>query len=405
MTVSQPKPPFSGLRAVELADDIAGEFTGRILAEMGVDVVKLEPGAGSPTRSVGPFAGDVEDPERSLNFWYYNSNKRSVACDVAEADGRALLHSLLDAADFLIVTAQPAALRAMDLDLEALSRRFQKLIILSVTPYGLDGPWADFKSSDLVALAGGGPLWSCGYDDHSIPPIRPGGEQGYHTAASFALIGAVLALLERQNTGAGQVLEVSMHEALAVNVELANPYWFYPRANVQRQTCRHAQPVPTQPAHFLCSDDRYIYFALILSDPKAWKALVAWMAEKGMAADLADPAYDDVACRQERFADIQNIVECFFLIQTADEAYHDGQARGLPIGVLNAPEDVLADEHMRARAFFTNVSHEPHGVFEYPGPLCAFSSYPTVARHRAPHIGEHTEEVVAELARKKGVAE
>jgi benzylsuccinate CoA-transferase BbsE subunit len=389
--------PFSGLRAIEIADDIAGEFAGRMLAEMGADVVKLEPPHGAASRRIGPFLNDVADRERSLNFWYYNSNKRSVVCDVAAPHGRETLFALLPGADFLLVTAQPEELQRLQLNLLALTEQFPKLIILSVTPFGLDGPWAHYKSSDLVALALGGPLFSCGYDDHSIPPIRPGGNQAYHTAASFALIGASLALLERQNTGHGQLLDISMHEALAVNIELANPFWFYPRVNVQRQTCRHAQPVPTQPAHFLCSDGRYVYFALILSDPKAWSSLVSWMASKDMAFDLADPSYSEVVHRQQHFGDIQNLVECFFLVQTADEAYHDGQARGLPIGVLNAPEDVLEDEHMRARNFFVAVDHGPDGSFEYPGPLCAFSSYPTVERKRAPRLGEHTEDVLASL--------
>ena len=91
---------------------------------------------------------------------------------------------------------------------------------------------------------------SCGYDDHSIPPIRPGGDQGYQSAASFALMGVLLALVERQQTGQGQLVDVGMHDCLAVNAELANPYWFYPRVVVHRQTCRHAQPTPTQPAIF-----------------------------------------------------------------------------------------------------------------------------------------------------------
>ncbi|NWG52852.1 MAG: CoA transferase [Hydrogenophilaceae bacterium] len=388
--------PFAGLRVIELADDIAGEFTGRLLAEMGADVIKLEPPGGSPTRAVGPFARGEEGPETSLNFWYYNSNKRSAALDVVRE--RAQFEALLAGADFLVITAQPAALKAQGIDLADLSARFARLIVLSVTPFGLDGPWADFKSSDLVALAAGGPLNSCGYDDHAIPPIRPGGNQGYHTATSFALIGALLALLERQKTGKGQVLDVSMHEACAVNIELANPYWFYPRVNVHRQTCRHAQPTPTQPALFRCGDDRYVYFALILSDQKAWRTLVEWMESKGMAADLVEPAFSDVAYRQARFQDVQALVECFFLVQSAEEAYHEGQARGLPIGVLNAPEDTLEDVHLRARGFFVEVDHGAYGKVRYPGASYRFSSFGEVPRTRAPHIGEHTAEVLAEIA-------
>jgi crotonobetainyl-CoA:carnitine CoA-transferase CaiB-like acyl-CoA transferase len=392
--MAQTPHPLAGLKVVEVASDIGGEFTGLLLAKMGAEVVKLEPPEGSPTRRVGPFAKGLAGPDRSLNFWYYNSNKKSVTAELSTPDGRAALMSLLADADVFVCTLQPAALKALDLDLAAISETYARLIVLSVTPFGLTGPWADYKSSDLVALAAGGPLNSCGYDDHSIPPIRPGGNQGYHSAASFAQIGVMLALLDRQKTGRGQLLDVSMHESCAVNVELANPYWFYPKVNIQRQTCRHAQPSPTQPALFRCADDRYVYFTLVLSEAKSWKALVDWMDSKGMAMQLTEPEFSDVAYRQERFHEVQDLVECFFLIQDSHEAYHEGQAAGLPIGVLNAPEDLFEDEHLQARGFFAEVEHEGVGAVAYPGPIYRFSSFSEVDRTAAPNLGEHTADVL-----------
>ncbi|HEY0648897.1 CoA transferase [Phenylobacterium sp.] len=398
--MAQAPHPLAGLKVVEVAHDIGGEFAGLLLAQMGAEVVKLEPPEGSPTRQVGPFAKGQVDPNASLNFWYYNSNKKSVTADLATPGGMAVLTDRLADADIFISTLQPAALTALGLDLYALSDTHPRLIVASITPFGLTGPWADYKSSDLVALAAGGPLNSCGYDDHSIPPIRPGGNQAHHTVTSFAQIGLMLALLERQNTGRGQVLDVSMHEACAVNVELANPYWFYPRVHVHRQTCRHAQPSPTQSALFRCADGRYVYFALILSEPKAWNALVNWMDSKGMAVQLTDPAFSDVAYRQEHFHEVQELVECFFLIQDSHEAYHDGQAAGLPIGVLNAPEDLFDDEHLKAREFFVDVAHDGLGKVAYPGALYRFSSFGEVPRTAAPKLGEHTDETLGTGAAK-----
>jgi benzylsuccinate CoA-transferase BbsE subunit len=386
--------PLAGLKVVEAAHDIGGEFTGLLLAQMGAEVTKLEPPEGSPTRRVGPFAKNRADGDASLNFWFYNSNKKSVVADLESPGGLQALKDLLADADVFVSTLQPAALASLGLDLAALTETHPRLIVLSVTPFGLTGPWADYKSSDLVALAAGGPLNSCGYDDHSIPPIRPGGNQAYHTVSSFAQIGVMLALLERQKTGRGQLLDVSMHESCAVNVELANPYWFYPRVHVHRQTCRHAQPSPTQSALFRCADGRYVYFALILSEPKAWEALVRWMESKGMAAQLSEPAFSDVAYRQQNFHEVQELVECFFLVQDSHDAYHDGQAAGLPIGVLNAPEDLFGDEHLKAREFFVEVEHEGLGKVIYPGPLYRFSSFGEVARTAAPKLGEHTAQVL-----------
>jgi crotonobetainyl-CoA:carnitine CoA-transferase CaiB-like acyl-CoA transferase len=390
--VNPSQPPLHGLRVIELANDPAGEFTGRLLASLGAEVLKIEPTSGAPSRKVGPFYQGTVGPETSLNFWHYNANKKSLVVDVEAGQGAKRLDDLLATADIFICTLQPKELKRLGLDLGALAKSRPKLIVLSVTAFGLDGPWADYRSSDLVALALGGPLNLSGYDDHSIPPIRPGGNQGYQTVASFALVGALLALLDRQKTGAGQLADVSMHEALAVNVELANPYWFYPRVNVQRQTCRHAQPIPTQPGLFQCVDGKYIYYTLILADQRAWKILVSWMDEKGMAADLTDPVFNTLAGRQERFGDIQGVIESFFLVQSAEDAYRDGQERGLPIGILKAPEDLFEDAHLKAREFFVDVKQADGTTVRYPGPLYRFSDFESVPTQRAPRLGEHDNE-------------
>lgn len=383
--------PYQGLRIVEIADQVGGEYLGRLFAELGADVVKLEPPSGSATRWVGPFAGGVEGPETSLTFWLYNTNKKSVVVDLGAGDAHGTLAPFLDGADMLIVTFQPARLAALGLDLDRLSADFPQLVVVSMTPYGLTGPWADYRSSDLIALAAGGPLHMCGYDDHSIPPIMPGGPQAHHTAAAFAQIGTLAALIERQTTGKGQVLDVSMHSANALNTELGNPFWLYNRVPVLRQTCRHAQPVMTQSAMYECGDGSYVYYTLILADQHSWKILVAWMEEMGMAAMLTEPAYDDVLHRQANMGQIQALVESFFLIQNGHDAYLEGQRRGLPIGIVNAPEELLEDEHLKARGFFVPVDTESaHGTVLYPGESCRYSAFGQVARRRAPRLGEHS---------------
>jgi crotonobetainyl-CoA:carnitine CoA-transferase CaiB-like acyl-CoA transferase len=387
--------PYTGLVVVEVAADPAGEYTGKQLADLGADVIKVEPPGGSPTRGIGPFADGVVGPDTSLPFWFYNGGKRGVVLDTAR-EGTARLRHLLAGADVFLSTMRPSELAAAGLDLDQLLTEFPRLIILSVTPFGLDGPWADYRTSDLVGLAAGGPLASCGYDDHSIPPIRPGGNQGYHTAASFAHCGLLLALLDRQRGAAGQLVDVSMHEALAVSGELANPYWFYPRILVRRQTCRHAQPTPTQPALFRCSDDRWIYFALILADQKPWEALVEWMASRDLAVDLTEPEYADLAYRQQNFPHIQDLIECFFLLLDSTTAYHEGQRRGLPIGPVNAPEDVLDDEHLKARNFFAPVELDGGGTALFPTSPYRFSSFRNLPPRRAPRLGEHTASVLAD---------
>ena len=393
--------PYSDLRVVELAGDPAGEALGKLMATMGADVIKVELPEGAASRHIGPMVAGARDgdPDASLNFWFYNVSKRSVVIDYQAADGMARLRGLLRRADIVITGWRPADWAALGITPDDLRTDAPALIIANLSPFGLDGPWADMLSSDLVGLALGGPLNSCGYDDHSIPPIRPGGDQGYQVTASFGHLGVLLALLERDRTGHGQLVDLAMHDCLSVSAELANPYWFYPRVLVHRQTCRHAQPTPTQPALFATADDRYVYFALITSEQKPWQSLVEWLKSKRLAADLTDPAYDDPGYRLANFAHIQQIVEVFFLLQTASDSYHEGQQRGLPIGVLNAPEDLPSDEHLATRGFFVPVHDDaPGGPHLYPGPPIRFSAFAPAPVTRAPRLGEHTAEVLGGAA-------
>jgi crotonobetainyl-CoA:carnitine CoA-transferase CaiB-like acyl-CoA transferase len=382
-----PGSPFADLVVVELADTPAGEHTGKLLADAGATVIKVEPPHGAPSRHMGPWRdGRVGDPEASLAFWAYNTSKQSVV--VESLDGRdPAVAALLDRADVVITSDGPAALSANHLTPDDVILDRPELIALSVSPFGLTGPWADYRTSDLVGLAAGGPLYSCGYDDHSIPPILPGGNQAFQNAASFAMTGLLLALIERQRDGAGQVVDVSMHEANAVSCELANPYWFYPQAIVKRQTARHAQPEPSQPAMFPTADG-FVYFALILSDQHLWKALVAWMAEADLAADLVEPEYEELAHRQAQFSHVQEMLEVFFLLHDTETLYLDGQRRGLPVGPLHAFEDLPLDEHLQARGYFVDVELQDGTTVVFPGAPYRFSSFEPVPS-RPPHLGEH----------------
>lgn len=387
---------FAGLKVVELSSDIAGDFTGKLLAQLGCDVVKVELPEGSPVRRIGPFAVGHDDGDHSLTYWFYNADKKSVVLDYNEPVGRATLDQLISKADLLIVTMQPTELSARGIDLAELQRATQHLIVLAVTPFGLTGPWAEYKTSDLVGLAAGGMLFSSGYDDHSIPPIRPGGNQGYVVPANFALIGALLALIEREHSGRGQIVDVSMHEALAVSPELANPFWFYPKVLVQRQTCRHAQPVPTAPALFRTADNRYLYFALVLADSKPWNSLVEWLDSKGLAADLTEPEYQQLAHRQEQFHHIQGIIEVFFMLHDMETLYVEGQARGLPVGPINMVEDLFHDEHLIARRYFQEIVHDDAPAGQYPTFPIRFSHIETPTERPAPKLGANTAAVVGE---------
>jgi len=201
---------LKGVRVVELASEF-GAFAGRALADLGADVVLVEPPGGHPTRRHAPFAGDVEDPERSLFFWHYNTSKRGVVLDLDERRGADAFRRLVAGADLVVEAEPPGRLAELGLDHTDLRAAHPALVWVAITPFGRDNPRAAEPATDLTVLAGGGPVWNCGYDDHTIPPVRGGGNQGLHTACVWAVMGALTALLARDVTGEGQFVDVSMH--------------------------------------------------------------------------------------------------------------------------------------------------------------------------------------------------
>ena len=274
---------------------------------------------------------------------------------------------------------------------EGLRAGTPSLIVLSVTPFGLDGPWADWVSSDLVGLALGSPLNSCGYDDHSIPPIRPGGDQGYQSAASFALMGLMLALIERQATGlrpAGRRRDARLsgrerragQPVLVLSAGGRAPPDLPPRP---------ADPYPGRPSSSAATTDGSTSSSSSPSRRRGTPCSTGSTA-RVWPSTCSTRSTTTPGFVKRNFGHIQEIIETFFLLQTADEAYHEGQARGLAVGPINSPDDLLDDEHLRARDFFVLVEHDdvpPGAVSRCALPLlrCANRSDAAGAEARRAH--------------------
>jgi crotonobetainyl-CoA:carnitine CoA-transferase CaiB-like acyl-CoA transferase len=390
--------PLAGLRVVELGG-INGQYCGKLLADMGADVVKVEPPAGDPARRIGPFADDAPDPDRSLFYWYFNTNKRGVTLDLTHPDGRALLRRLLAGRD-VVVALPPAELDRLGLGYATLRAEGvlgDETIYTAITPFGLTGPWRDLHACDLVHLALGGPMASCGYDDvPGAPPIRP---DGYHAAAmggEYAFVGMLVALHHRDLTGEGQLLDVSIHEACAATTEGAFPNWEYFRRVVMRQTGRHAAATPTPRWQFPTTDGGYLN---IIGggpprNPSSWRGLLEWMAAKGHAEDLPDPRYaaalgDNPYRRGEDYRHIADVIARFVESLTTEEAYRGGQRLHMPWGPVRYPEENLHDPHWHDRGFFVEVAHPELGrTVTYPGAPYRFTRTPWRLRRRAPLLGE-----------------
>jgi len=401
---------LAGVRVVELASERIA-FAGKLLADMGADVILVEPPGGDPARGYLPFLDDAPGPDRSLWWWHYHTSKRGVVIDLESAAGQASFKALAAGAD-IVLESEPAGRRArLGLDYDDLRQARADLIFVSVTPFGRGSPNADAPVTDLTILAGAGPVWSCGYDDHTLPPVRGGGGQGFHTACHFAVMSALTALLYRASSGEGQFIDVSMHGASNVTTEAASYSWLVARQTVQRQTGRHAAAVATQGTQMLCRDGRWVNTGVPPRSPAEFGYILGWLRELGLEEGFPDAifleigaamdrpiTYDLIGVDAEATAIFSAGREALALIAENVSAYDyfiGFQRRGIAVGVIYSPEEAFEDEHFKARGFQTAVAHEDlDRTFRYPGAPYQLPASPWRISRRAPKLGEHDQEIL-----------
>ncbi len=418
---------LTGTRVVELASD-AGALAGKLLADMGADVVLVEPPGGAAARDYPPFLDDQPDPERSLHWWHFHTSKRGITLDLEQEAGRELLGKLVAGADVLLEAEPAGHLADLGIGYEALAEANPGLVHAAITPFGQASERGNDPVTDLTLLAGGGPVWSCGYDDHSLPPIRGGGFQSHNIASHYAVMAVLTALLHRHASGRGQFIDVSQHAAANVTTEMASYHWLVQQGTVQRQTGRHALEHPTQPTQVQCADGKHVCTGALPRTPPELGRLLRWLEEAGLKDELPEAIFLEMGAERDQI-DLSRIFEddearaifsaardAMVLLAsrlTSVEYFRGAQRAGMAAGVIYAPEEAFEDEHFVARGFQQELEHEDLGrSFRYPGAPYQFEKSPWALRRRAPHLGEHNDEVFAALGvseaerealRKRGV--
>ena len=396
--------PLDGVRVLELADE-KGQFCGKLMGDLGADVIKIEPPGGDDARSMGPFLDDVPNRDRSLYFWHYNTSKRGVTLNLETADGRELFRKLAASADVLLETQAPGYLQSQGLGYDELSKLNPKLIMCSLTPFGQTGPWRDYKAGDLTHLAAGGVMASCGYDADDDPeqsPIAPGGGQAWQIGAHYAYIAIATALLDRDRRGEGQYIDASIHQACALTTEGAVANYIYTGQVVWRHTGRHASAHRVDKVYrsgisHATKEGHYATTAWSdpLELPAAIKRLGDWMAEYGMAGNLLDGGYDTPEGIQEHKADLYVAIEKFFKSMPGNDLWHGAAKIGLPWAYIRSSDEIIDDDHLRERGFYVEVEHPELGkTFTYPGPGSVYNGSPWRISRRAPLVGEHNAEIL-----------
>ena len=401
---------LDGVRILDLTSEM-GWYCGKLLADLGADVIKVEPVGGDPSRGRAPFWQSTPGRETSLRFWYFNANKRSVTLDLDQYDGRWLFGELVNTADIVIESwtgQERAVLAAHGVNPDAYMEAQPALIWVSITGFGLDGPKAGWEVTDIVAQAAAGIATLAGYPDGA--PMRIAGNQAYAVAGISAAQGALLALLQAEATGQGQRVETSMQEALSICQETAHLNWDF--LGKSRERVGESQRLPGIGTYE--TSDGYIFSMVGIPGFGApWSEVIQWMDEYGMAEDLTNPEYLDtfagfdltillVEEEQAKHASTlnraQEVISKFYASRTTLELYEEGQSRRLLIGQVATPADLGDSPHLAAREWWLELNQpttlgQPDATMRFPGPPYRLSETPATVRRPAPQIGEHNQEI------------
>jgi benzylsuccinate CoA-transferase BbsE subunit len=397
--------PLVGVRVLDLAEAEAA-LAGKILADLGADVVKVEPPQGEIGRRRGPFLDDVPDPSRSLFFAFYNQGKRGVTLDLDHPDGRTLFVRLLTRADVVLENFGPRRRDALGFSAAAVSALNPGLIWTSLTAFGDAGPYRDWSGPDLVLAALGGAAFLAGEPDRQ--PVRIGWPQYWQHAAAEGAVATLMALWDRRRTGRGR--QVTVVAQLTVIRTLMNATGFWPlQGEVPRRQGRWARHGTHALPQVMPCRDGYVFVGILGGAVgSSVNALAAWMREEGAVAEtIGSVDWRDVDFRRldeqvpdaEAFlAGVAREVEAFTRVRTKSELFAGAAARRILLAPINDAADVLAHPQLAARGFWRDAPG-PGGErrFSWPGPWIRLSATPLVEVPRpAPRLGEHNRAVLGD---------
>lgn len=393
---------LSDYRVLDVADD-KGVYCAKVLADLGADVIKIEPLGGDPSRSIGPFYKDIPDPEKSLYWWAYNTSKRGITLSIETADGRDIFQQLVKTADVVVESFPPGYMDSLGLGYSALSEINPGVIMTSITPFGQTGPYKDWKAPDLVGCALGGQAFVTGDDDR--PPCRIGFPQAYLHAGNHAATGTLAALYYREFSGEGQHVDVSMQEAVVWTLMNVIQFWDLMRFNMFRGGATRMMGTPRCRVAFPCKDGHVAFLigggqlASISMPP-----IVKWMAEEGMLGAFEDKKdwepkdwsekVDAWALTQEQVDAWENSLIDFFANKTKAELYEQALKRRIILYPCSTTKDMVENIQLKEREFYVDVEHPELGeTITYIGSPYKMTETTWRISRRAPLIGEHNREI------------
>ncbi len=389
---------LSTCRVIDLCDQ-RGQFCGKVLADLGADVIKVEPPGGDPARRIGPFYHNNPDLENSLFWFAYNNNKRGITLNIETKEGQEIFKRIVHGADFVIESFPVGYLGKYGLGYSDLRTVNPRIIMTSITPFGQTGPYKDYKASDIVGLAMGGLAYITGTPEG--PPLQISSPQAYLLAAANAAAATMIAHYHREKTGLGQYVDVSMQACVAGVLANAVPTWLLSNVIIKRQGPFMVGRQGNVKIRLLwqCKDG-YVIFGVIGGrfGEKTNQQVAEWIKDEGMAPDFFKEidwaALDMERQTQDAQYRIEEVIARYFVKYTKAELYDKALQASIMLCPLSSCKDNYENAQLRAREYWVNIEHSELGdVIAYPGAFIKASKTPCSLRHRAPFIGEHNEEI------------
>ncbi len=388
-------------RVLDLTDE-RGLLAGKILADMGADVLQVEPPGGSPARNVGPFHGDDPQPEKSLFWWAYAANKRSITLNLEQNDGQALLKKLVAQADFLIESFSPGYLEGLGLSYAELAKINPKLVMVSITPFGQDGPYSNYQATDIVGMALGGFMYLTGDDDRA--PVRISFPHFYLHGGAAGATAAMLAHTYRVTSGQGQYVDVSCQQAVAKTLAHAPQIWDIEGAILKRQgVFRQTSGENRVRINWPCKDGYVNYMVQGGTVAYSTRALLDWMKEDKFDTDDLDAIdWEKMgygAITPELMLQLGGPLGEFFTGHTRAELVQGSLDRRILLFPVATPAALQGHPQLEARGYFKEIEHPELGeTVQYPGAFIKSGDGRDIAGiyRRPPLIGEHNVQIYQE---------
>jgi len=396
---------LEGCRVLDVADE-KGMLCGKLLGDLGADVVKIEPPGGDSARNIGPFYKDIPHPEKSLYWFYANLHKRGITLNLETPDGREIFNRLVENADIVVESFEPGYMESLGLGYLELEKINPGIIVTSITPFGQAGPYAHYKATDLVGVAMGGMVQIFGELDR--PPNRISAPQFYFLGGLHGAVGSMVAYYHRELTGVGQHVDVSCQQAVVLSLFLIAEIWDMLKFNYRGLGPNYGGRMPDgtvvfNRVIFPCKDG-YIFLLLTGGAAASWvnssKALVEMANQEGMALEMKDYPWeemDTLKVTQEDFNRFTQSIGPFIETKTKAELLNAALERDIILAPVSTLKDVAESPQLAFRGFWEKVEHPELGEpITYPGCPIKISEIPYTVQRRAPLIGEHNEEVYVE---------